>query len=234
MALRRRKNFKEEDLYEPMHKWLINQNYEVQAEVKSCDIVALKDDTITIIELKKSFNLQLVYQCIKRQKIGQYVYAAFATPKKTRRNKNIENAKMLARQLGIGIILIHLYTKSSVVELCVEAKLSTKRKNHRKKKAMLNEFSKRTGDYNVGGKKGKIITSYREAAIKVYYLLQQLTEASPAELKKLGAPANTGNILRDNHYGWFHKIKRGRYTYDTDLEEMRSNYPEIIRDLENS
>ena len=233
MALRRRKEFKEEDLYEPMHKWLINQYYEVQAEVKSCDIIALKDDVITIVELKKSFNLQLVYQCLKRQKIGQYVYAAFAAPKKSRRNKNLENCKMLARQLGIGIILIHLYTKSSMVELCVEAKLSTKRKNHRKKKAMLAEFNKRSGDYNVGGKKGKIISAYRESAILIFYLLQQVTDASPAELIKLGAPTNTGNILRDNHYGWFHKIKRGRYTFDIDLEEMCTSYPEIIRDLEN-
>ena len=65
MALKRRKDFKEEDLYEPIHKWLINNGYEVQAEVQSCDVVAQKEDELTIIELKKSFNLKLVYQCME-------------------------------------------------------------------------------------------------------------------------------------------------------------------------
>jgi len=71
MALRKIKIFKEEDLYDPLRKWLVNNGYEVQAEVQSCDVVAIKDDEMTIIELKKSFNLQLVYQCMERQKNWQ-------------------------------------------------------------------------------------------------------------------------------------------------------------------
>jgi len=168
MALRKLKIFKEEDLYDPLRKWLVNNGYDVQAEVQSCDVVAIKDDEMTIIELKKAFNLKLVYQCMERQKIGKYVYAAIAAPASTKvKRKNLQKAEALLRKLGIGLILISLYSRSSIVEVRVEAKASTTRKNPRKKKRVLKELEKRTGEYNVGGKQGKIVSAYRESAIHI-------------------------------------------------------------------
>lgn len=229
MALRKIKNFKEEDLYDPLRKWLVNNNYEVQAEVQACDVVAIRDEEMTIIELKKSFNLQLVYQCMERQKIGKYVYAAIAAPSKSKiKKKNLKNAEALLRKLGIGLILISLYSTSSLVEVRLEAKASTSRKNARKTKRVLNELEKRTGEYNVGGKQGKIVSAYRESAIHIYCLLQKEIEASAAQLVKMGAPKNTSNILRDNHYGWFHKIARARYTFDVDMAEIRKDYADVV------
>jgi len=229
MALRKIKIFKEEDLYDPLRKWLVNNGYDVQAEVQSCDVVAIKDDEMTIIELKKSFNLQLVYQCMERQKIGKYVYAAIAAPSKSKiKNKNLKKAETLLRKLGIGLILISLYSTSSLVEVRIEPKISTTKKNARKKKRVLNELEKRTGEYNVGGKQGKIVSSYRESAIHIYCLLQKEIEASAAQLIKLGAPKNTSNILRDNHYGWFHKIARAKYTFDVDMAELRKDYADVV------
>ena len=229
MALRKIKIFKEEDLYDPLRKWLVNNGYEVQAEVKSCDVVAIKDEEMTIIELKKSFNLQLVYQCMERQKIGKYVYAAIAAPSKSKiKNKNLKKAESLLRKLGIGLILISLYSTSSLVEVRVEPKTSTSKKNARKTKRVLNELEKRTGEYNVGGKQGKIVSAYRESAIHIYCLLQKEIAAAPAQLVKLGAPKNTANILRDNHYGWFHKIARAKYTFDVDMAEIRKDYGDVV------
>ena len=157
MALRKIKIFKEEDLYDPLRKWLINKGYDVQAEVQSCDVVAIKNDEMTIIELKKSFNLQLVYQCMERQKIGKYVYAAIAAPSKNKiKSKNLQKAEALLRRLGIGLILISLYSTSSLVEVRIEPTVVGTRKNAKKKKRVLNELEKRTGEYNTGGKQGKI------------------------------------------------------------------------------
>lgn len=235
MTLRRRKDFKEEDLYEPIHKWFINEGYEVQAEVQSCDVVAQKDGELTIIELKKSFNLKLVYQCMERQKIAKYVYAAVANPVLGKKNREINKVKTLLKKLGIGFIGVQLYTgNKSMIEIFLEPASSTLRKNSRKKKKVIKEIENRSGDYNTGGKKGKIISAYREAAIRIYYLLHQEIEASPAQLVKLGAPDNTSRILRDNHYGWFHKISRGLYTFDVDVEEIKKDYGEVWSFLEDS
>ncbi len=229
MALRKIKIFKEEDLYDPLRKWLVNNGYQVQAEVQACDVVAIKDDEMTIIELKKSFNLTLVYQCLERQKIGKYVYAAIAAPSKSKlKKKNLIKAEALLRRLGIGLILISLYSRSSLVEVRLQPKAVTTRKNPRKKKRVLKELEKRTGEYNVGGKQGKIVSAYRESAIHIYCLLQKEIEASPAQLVKLGAPSNAGVIMRDNHYGWFHKIARAKYTFDVDMAEIRKEFGDVV------
>ncbi len=228
MTLRRITTFKEADLYEPLQKWLVNQGYEVQAEVKSCDVIAIKDDEMTIIELKKSFNLQLVYQCLDRQKMAKYVYATIALPPKGKKNKKLKEAINLLKRLGIGLMIIHMYDTSSYLEVLLEAKPSTLRINKRKKKGVLKEIEKRTGNYNVGGKAGKIISSYRESAIHIFCLLQKIESGSPAQLIKLGAPPNTGNILRDNHYEWFHKKSRGLYTFDADFKSIEKSYPNVV------
>ncbi len=234
MVLRKIKIFKEEDLYDPLRKWLVNNGYEVQAEVQSCDVVAIKDDEMTIIELKKSFNLQLVYQCMERQKIGKYVYAAVAAPSKNKiKIKNLKKAEALLRSLGIGLILISLYSTSSLVEVRLQPAVVSTRKNAKKKKQVIQEFENRTGEYNVGGKQGKIVSAYRESAIHVYCLLQKEIEASPAQLIKLGAPANTGTILRMNHYGWFHKIARAKYTFDVDMSEIRKEFGAVVNFFES-
>ena len=229
MALRKIKIFKEEDLYDPLRKWLVNNGYDVQAEVQSCDVVAIKDDEMTIIELKKSFNLQLVYQCMERQKIGKYVYAAVAAPSKNKiKIKNLQKAEALLRRLGIGLILISLYSTSSLVEVRLQPSVVSTKKNPKKKNRILKELEKRTGEYNVGGKQGKIVSAYRESAIHIYCLLQKEIEASPGELVKMGAPANTGVILRDNHYGWFHKIARAKYTFDVDMAEIKAEFGDVV------
>ena len=191
-------------------------------------MVAQKEGELTIIELKKSFNLKLVYQCMERQKIAKYVYAAVANPVLGKKNREINKVKTLLKKLDIGLIGVQLYQKNkSIIEVLLEPGVSTLRKNSRKKKRVLNEIEKRNGDYNIGGKKGKIISAYREAAIHVYYLLHKEVEASAAQLVKLGAPENTSRILRDNHYGWFHKIARGKYTFDVDVAEIKKDYGEI-------
>ena len=54
--------FRETDLYEPVRRFLEEEGYTVQAEVKGCDVAAVKNGHLVIVELKKAFNLRLVYQ----------------------------------------------------------------------------------------------------------------------------------------------------------------------------
>jgi hypothetical protein len=228
MPLKRPDNFKEEDLYEPIRKWLVNNGYAVQAEVVDCDIIGIKNEELHIIELKKGFSLQLVYQCLERQRLSDKVYAAIPIPKKGKRGKTLKNAKTLLGRLGIGLIVVHLYNKNSMVELISEPKENTARKNPRRQKRVQKEIDNRSGNYNKGGVNGKTITAYREASILIYLLLQKEIESTAALLKKLGAPPNTGSILRANHYGWFHKVARGKFTFDVDMETIEAEYGEIV------
>lgn len=53
--------FLEVDMFSPIKSFLTEQGYFVQAEVKGIDIAAKKGDTLVIIEMKRSFQLKLVY-----------------------------------------------------------------------------------------------------------------------------------------------------------------------------
>ena len=45
--------FRETDLYEPVRRFLEEEGYTVQAEVKGCDVAAVKNGHLVIVELKK-------------------------------------------------------------------------------------------------------------------------------------------------------------------------------------
>ena len=77
----------ETDLYEPIRRFLEEEGYEVQAEVKDCDIAARKDGRLVVVELKRNFQLKLVYQAMERQRLTEYVYVAIPRPKKGQRKK---------------------------------------------------------------------------------------------------------------------------------------------------
>ena len=65
--------FRETDLYEPVRRFLEEEGYTVQAEVKGCDVAAVKNGHLVIVELKKAFNLRLVYQARSRAAKNWYL-----------------------------------------------------------------------------------------------------------------------------------------------------------------
>lgn len=64
-------DFKETDLYEPVKKLFEGMGFSVYSEVKDCDLMAVKEEKTIIAELKKSFNITLVYQLLDRQSFLQ-------------------------------------------------------------------------------------------------------------------------------------------------------------------
>ena len=50
-------DFQEKDLYEPVKNMLEENGYEVKGEIKNCDIAAVKNGELIVVELKKAFNL---------------------------------------------------------------------------------------------------------------------------------------------------------------------------------
>ena len=58
----------ETELYLPVKRFLEAQGYAVKAEIGDCDVLAVRgNEPPLIVELKTSFNLQLLLQGIDRQ-----------------------------------------------------------------------------------------------------------------------------------------------------------------------
>ena len=66
----------ERDLYGPVRDYLQSLGYEVKGEVKNCDVTALRDGELIVVELKRGFTLELIYQAVDRQRIADGVYVA--------------------------------------------------------------------------------------------------------------------------------------------------------------
>lgn len=222
-------DIKESDLYKPIKAHLESNGYSVNAEVLECDVVAQKGDDIINIELKKTFNLQLVFQIIKRQELFESVYVALPIIGNSY-PKNFKKINKLLKRLEAGLIFIHFLKTKTRVELVFHPIPFNKRMNRRKQKSIIREITDRVVDNNIAGTNTstKKITLYRQNAIQVAVFLSLLKEASPAQLKKLGTGNKTQTILANNHYGWFERIKKGIYTLHSDGRQALANYRELV------
>ncbi len=195
----------ETDLYPPIKQFLERQGYTVKAEVKSCDVVGLRGrEPPVIVELKTAFSLQLVYQAVDRLALTDHVYVAVAAPKRGLPREAVK----LAKRIGIGVIIV---SSSGAIDVLADPLPYSPRKSKKRSALLLREFAARTGDPNLGGSAGKIVTAYKQDAIKC---ADHLRANGPTRVKDVKAATGVGraaNILRDNHYGWFQKVERGVY-----------------------
>ncbi len=203
----------ETDLAAPLCTHLTAQGYTVRSEVKDCDIAAVKGEDLLIIELKKTLNLPLVIQAVRRQRLTDSVYVAIPRPRnKWTWWKESRGAQHLLRRLELGLILVSLEKGKPAVEVVFHPLPFARRKRAQSRRAVLEEISRRSADYNrAGSTRTKLATAYRENAIHVACCLLAGGKRSPAGLRSLGTGRNTMNILRFNPYGWFERVQRGVY-----------------------
>jgi hypothetical protein len=225
-----KKKLYEVDLYEPIRKHFIKQGYRVNGEVHDCDLTAVKDNELVIVELKLNLNIDLLLQGTRRQKLTDLVYIAVPKPKRiTRRRWN--DILLLMKRLELGLITVTFSGNRKSVNFVVhpEPYIRGQIKNNRKKASLLAEIEGRSADYNVGGSsKSKIMTAYKENCIQIACLLIRLGPMSPKKLKELGAGDKTQSILSSNYYKWFDKIKRGVYSISEIGRKEICLYPELV------
>ena len=197
---------KETDLYPPVKRLLESQGFEVKAEVKSCDVMAVRgDEPPVIVELKNGLTLQLIYQAIDRLSITDLVYIAIAKPK---RAVPLE-AQKLCKRLGLGLLVV---SKSGSVDVLAEPVPYSPRPNKNRKTALLKEFHKRRGDPNIGGSsKTKLMTAYKQDALRCLKHLHTNGPTKISDLRKSTQVDRAATILRADYYGWFTKESRGIY-----------------------
>jgi hypothetical protein len=218
----------ETDLYSPLKTWFEDQGFEVRGEVNHCDLVAQKGDDLVVVELKLKPSLKLLYQATDRLQLTDEVYIGLPAPTKNR--KALKAFQKLLKNLGIGLLLVHTSSLGHRIEQALPASKIPNRRSRRKALALTKEFSGRGETDNLGGTASKkILTVYREDALLVVAFLENLEIASPKKLVMLGCATRAGQILRDNHYGWFERVKRGHYTVSAHAsEEVTASFPEVL------
>ncbi|MEF2966873.1 DUF2161 family putative PD-(D/E)XK-type phosphodiesterase [Paenibacillus sp. M1] len=211
----------ETELYAPLKAFFEARGYTVRSEVRHCDLVGVSADSDEplIVEMKKTFNLPLLLQGLERQRLSSEVYLAVERNRSKRgaHNQRWSEITTLCRRLGLGLITVTRYkTKAPFVEiLCApgdKEALQAPKVIKRRASRLLYEFNERSGDYNVGGSNGtKLVTAYREKALRVALALEGGGELAPREIREMSGVGNAADILQKNYYGWFTRISRGRY-----------------------
>jgi hypothetical protein len=107
----------ESDLWKPVSEFLIGQGYMVRSEVKDCDITAMKDEELVVVELKRNLSVDLLAQAVKRQKAANLVYIAVPKPKRLLGNAKWKDICHLIRRLELGLILVSFKGKLGFVEI---------------------------------------------------------------------------------------------------------------------
>lgn len=196
----------ERDLYGPVHDYLEGLGYEVKGEVKDCDITALRDGELIVVELKRGFTLELIYQALDRQRVADGVYVAVPLPKKGYMSPRVKDMRSLCRRLELGLIFVGFTSKRvPQVDVALHPKeASAPRRDKKRRLAVIREHTSRTGSANTGGvSRKKILTVYKEQALLTARLLRDNGPARVEDVKRLGGPPNAAAILSRNVLGWF-------------------------------
>ena len=203
-------SIRETDLYQPIKKLLEGLGFVVKGEVKGCDIAALRGEELWIVEMKRHFSVNLLYQAMSRLSVTPFVFVAVPRPRNL--GKNFKNAKKILKKLELGLVVVSLDTTIKCAEIILSPGESKKVSRNKKTIAFCKEIEGRTVD-TPGGSKGTVIASaYREQCIKIVCLLEQTEPLSPTELvRKYGCRHGAGAILQKNYYGWFTRVARGQY-----------------------
>jgi len=228
---------KETELYNPVKSLLKTLGYDIKAEVSNADIAAVREGELLIVELKTSFNMKLLMQAVKRQRLTEKVYIAIPRPTyKKRFSKDIKEKEFLLRRLSLGLIYVVMEVEKPYASIVFEPRLFNMKlsiaKTKKRKEKLLKEYNGRTSDYNTGGSvRTKLVTAYRENALQIAYFLNNNESMKTKELRDAGCSDKTTSILYDNHYGWFEKVGRAEYRLSDLGKEAVVKYRQILKHI---
>jgi hypothetical protein len=225
----------ETELYVPIKAFFEARGFEVKSEVLHCDLVAMKPEEgkTVIVEMKKTFNLELLLQGVERQRLTDTVILAVERNRKKSGavNQRFGDLAELCRLLGLGLLTVTFFkTKAPVVDvLCEPGDPPARGMRRSRQSKLLYEFKERSGDYNVGGStKRKLVTSYREKALRCAWVLQQEGQAAPRLVAALTGSRQAASMLRSDVYRWFERVGRGVYKLRPAGEQALLEYADVV------
>lgn len=238
---------KETDLFMPVKDLFESKGYIVNAEVLGCDMTCILsaddgEDLLTVVELKKQFSVELLAQANERQSRAPFVFMAVPKPKKFTSKGKWSSIFSLLRRLGLGLIFVDM--EKNIADIVIEANdKNDKRRNNKKKAALIREASNRVSCLNVGGcSKVEIMTYYKEQCIYIACCLKKYGVLTTKELRVLGSDdKKTASICNKNYYKWFIKVERATYKLSdiglSSLEryiKLTENFDDKIESIVNS
>jgi len=210
-------------LYPAVKRFLEARGFDVKGEVKGCDIVSVRREetlTLTIVEMKLGFTLELLLQVTDRMRAADEVWLAVPA---TRRGRDRDpRVHRLCRLLGFGLMAVR--AARDAVDVLVEPGPYQPRRDHRRRSRLLSEHARRRGDPSCGGMtRQPVMTAYRQQALACAALLS----AGPGSPRQLRAVApDAGSILLRNVYGWFERTQRGVYRLTAAGEAALRRWPD--------
>jgi hypothetical protein len=198
-------SFTETDLYSPVHDFLAQQGYEVQGEVKKCDVAAVKGNELVVVELKLRLNWEAIAQAAERQRIADAVYLAIHKPAGLRTWRR--------RELGLLLVAPKARTGPKVT-VEVPIRLFDRVKDGKLRAIVMREVHRRAGDLNLGGSvRTKILDAHRLTAIHIACCLERFGPLTVRDLQRLGTGLHTRSVLAKSEQieGWFEPTEGGAY-----------------------
>ena len=223
----------EVELYSPIKRFLEAQGYSVKGEIGACDIVAVRgDEGPVVVELKERLTLALILQAVDRLRISDAVYIAFRIGKghsASWRSRKKQVTSVL-RRLGLGLLTVS--ERGDVVAVLDPAPYRP-RPDVRRRTRLLREFAERVGDPEAGGSASRPrLTAYRQDALRCARELADAGVLKLSDIRERTGVARAGPIVRDNHYGWFERVKTGYYDLSATGRRDLADWSDALRDLE--
>ncbi|CAN1491629.1 COG5482 Uncharacterized conserved protein [Rhabdaerophilaceae bacterium] len=215
----------ETELYAPVKRFLETQGYDVKAEIRDCDVVAVRGtEAPVIVELKTGFSLQLLLQGVDRQTLSDAVYLAFRPPKR----RQLADIVKLCKRLGLGLLVV----TGEFVEALADPLPYQPRRNARRTGLLLREFANRIGDPNEGGSTRRPrMTAYRQDALRLAAFMSHQGPTQLARLRNEAGVARAAGIVQNDVYGWFERTCRGVYGLSPKGVQALSTFAEAIAAL---
>ncbi len=219
----------EVSLYPAVKRFLEAAGFDVKGEVKGCDIVAVRTAeklTLTIVEMKLGFTLELLLQAADRMRLADEVWLAVPA---TRRGRDRDGrVHRLCRLLGLGLLAVN--AARDRVEVLTEPAPYKPRPDPRRRSRLLSEHARRRGDPSPGGStRQPVMTAYRQQALDCAAMLSAGL-GKPRELRAVAPDA--GTILLRNVYGWFERTGRGIYQLTPAGEAALRRWPVAVEKAE--
>lgn len=222
----------EVELYAPIKGFLEAQGYEVKGEIGACDIVAVRgDEGPVVVELKERLTLALILQAVDRLNVSDMVYIAFRVGKGQSASwrSRTKQVKSLLRRLGLGLLTVS--SRGNVVPVLDPAPYRP-RPNVSRRRRLLKEFSERVGDPEAGGSASRQrLTAYRQDALRCARELSETGVLKLSFIREHTGVSRAGSILRDNHYGWFDRVKTGYYDLSPKGRQELDQWSEALEKL---
>jgi len=220
----------EAELYGPIKQFLEAQAYEVKGEIGACDVVAVRSqEGPVVVELKERLTLALVLQAVDRLAVSEAVYVAFRVEKgkETSWRQRRKQVLGLLRRLGLGLLTV---SENGKVVPVLDPGPYRPRSNKRRQQGLLKEFTERVGDPEAGGSASRPrLTAYRQDAVRCARELADAGTLKVSMVRERTGVSRAGPIMRDNHYGWFDRVKTGHYSLSPTGEQELLHWRDVLQ-----